>query len=46
MSDYADRLRELADTLDACEWNHPLGSADLCRWAADRLEEEDGEVGS
>lgn len=33
-----DRLRDLADTLDACEWNHPLGSAQLCRRVADELE--------
>lgn len=32
------RLRELAETLGECEWNHPLGSADLCRAAADELE--------
>ena len=43
MTDHAELLRELADTLDACEWNHPLGAADLCREVADRLEEMDGE---
>ena len=32
------RLRDLADTLDQCEWNHALGSADICRAAADELE--------
>ena len=31
-----DRLRELADMLE--EWNHPLGSAELCRQAAGELE--------
>ena len=37
MSDQAERLRELADTLDECEWNHPLGAADLCREVADNF---------
>ena len=32
------RLRDLADTLDGDDWRHPLGSADLCRQAADELE--------
>lgn len=33
------RLRDLADTLDSCEWEHPLGSAQLCRDAAAELEQ-------
>ena len=33
-----ERLRELAYTLGSCEWDHPLGSADLCRRVADELE--------
>ena len=40
MSDYATRLRDLADTLDSCQWEHPLGSAQLCRevaWLLDKL---------
>ena len=32
------RLRDLADTLDGDDWRHPLGSADLCRQAADEVE--------
>ena len=32
------RLRDLADTLEGDDWQHPLGSADLCRAAADELE--------
>ena len=32
------RLRDLADTLGSCEWQHPLGSADLCRAASAELE--------
>ena len=38
MPDYATRLRQLADTLDSCQWEHPLLSADLCREVADYLE--------
>ena len=40
ISDYATRLRDLADTLDSCQWEHPLGSAQLCRevaWLLDKL---------
>lgn len=32
------RLRVLADTLDGDDWQHPLGSAALCRDAAAELE--------
>lgn len=34
----SEALRDLAETLDGCEWNHPLGSADLCRRVADEIE--------
>jgi hypothetical protein len=37
-SDYATRLRDLADTLDSCQWEHPLCSADLCREVAGLLD--------
>ena len=37
MSDLPERLTDLADSLDACEWNHPLGSADAVRLAVDEL---------
>ena len=33
-----ERLRDLADTLDGCEWNHPLGSAEVCRRVAKEIE--------
>lgn len=33
-----ERLRSLAETLDGCEWNHPLRSADDCREAAKEIE--------
>ena len=44
MSDYATRLRDLADTLDSCQWEHPLCSADLCREVAGELERLEDEV--
>ena len=33
-----ERLRTLAETLDGCEWNHPLCSADDCGEAAKDIE--------
>lgn len=33
-----DLLRDLAETLDGCEWNHPIMSAEVCRRVADELE--------
>jgi hypothetical protein len=38
MSNLSERLRALAETLDGCEWNHPLCSASHCRKAADAIE--------
>lgn len=38
MSDLPQFLRELADTLDGCEWNHPLCSAQRCREAAEVID--------
>lgn len=32
------RLRDLAETLEGDDWQHPLGSAQLCRAAADEVE--------
>lgn len=32
------RLRDLADALQGCEWEVPLGSEQLCRDAVDELE--------
>lgn len=42
MTTLPERLTELADTLDACEWNHPLGSAEVCREAAKEIERLNG----
>jgi hypothetical protein len=33
-----ETLTHLAETLDGCEWNHPLCSVEVCRLAADELE--------
>jgi hypothetical protein len=38
MTNLPERLTDLADSLDACEWNHPLGSAEACRQAAKEIE--------
>ena len=37
-SDCATRLRDLADTLDSCQWEHPIDAAQLCREVAYLLE--------
>lgn len=33
-----ERLITLADSLDGCEWNHPITAADDCRKAAEVIE--------
>ena len=39
MPDNPNQLHELADSLDGCyEWNHPPGSAEVCRAAAEEIE--------
>lgn len=38
MTNLIERLTDLADSLDACEWNHPLGSAKVCREAAKEIQ--------
>jgi hypothetical protein len=38
MTDPIETLTYLADSLDGCEWNHPLGAAETCRLAADALD--------
>lgn len=38
MSDLPTELRELAESLRSCEWNHPLTAADTCEEAAKLIE--------
>lgn len=38
MTDLPSKLRELAESLRSCEWNHPLTSADTCDEAAKLIE--------
>jgi len=38
MTPYPEFLRDLADSLDGCEWYHPLMSAARCREAAGEME--------
>jgi hypothetical protein len=40
-SNLSERLRSIADTLDGCEWTHPLCAASDCRRAADVLGDMD-----
>jgi len=38
MSDLTQRLRELAEALEGCEWELPLCSRETCVRAADEIE--------
>lgn len=44
MTDLPQRLREIADTLDGCEWYHPLLAAQRVREAAARIEAMEAEI--
>lgn len=37
MIDYPAKLRELAESLRGCEWNHPIDAASTCENAADMI---------
>ena len=37
--DLQEQLRDIADTLVGCEWNHPLCSEETCRSAAAQIEQ-------
>jgi len=36
-TDYPTKLRELAESLRGCEWNHPVDAAATCENAADMI---------
>lgn len=37
-TDYPTKLRELAESLRGCEWNHPVDAAATCENAADMIQ--------
>jgi hypothetical protein len=37
MTNHLETLATLAGTLDGCQWNHPLRSADAVRWAVEEI---------